>query len=140
MTVEGPFAVPSAQALPIVFGWFTSEPPDPVTSNPDVQPLPMPVQVGALKVGSNTAGNTADDAPACVTLTVQPAMVIVPTRDPPVFGATANVTVSASMPLAPWVMTTNGSWLTAVHAHPVAAVWTFTAAVPPADPTTTMRG
>ena len=72
-------------------------------------------------------------AAACVTVNVCPAMVIVPVREL-VFGLdeALNVTVPLPLPLAPPVTVSQDVLLlTAVHAHPVAAVTpTLPVAVP----------
>ena len=62
-------------------------------------------------------------APACVTVTVCPAMVTVPVRaEPEVFSAIDSVTVPEPVPLVPPVTVIHDALLTAVHAHPVPAV------------------
>jgi hypothetical protein len=63
------------------------------------------------------------DAAACVTVNVAPAIVSVPVRiDATVFAATSNVTVPLPDPVAPAVTVIQGALLVALHAQPVAAV------------------
>src|SRR4029453_8175053 len=71
----------------------------------------------------------------CLTVTVCPAIVIVPVRlrGRPVYGATEKVTVPFPLPLSPPVMVIQEALLWAVHGHPVPAV-TITLPVPPSLP------
>jgi hypothetical protein len=72
--------------------------------------------------------------PACVTVNVCPAMVIVPVRCvvPPLLAA-ANATVPLPLPLAPLVTVSQEVLLlTPVHAHPVGAVTAVDPVPPPA--------
>ena len=59
---------------------------------------------------------------ACVTVNTFVAMVSVPVRAGPELEATLNRTVPLPLPLAPCVTVIHCEALTAVHAHPVAAV------------------
>jgi hypothetical protein len=75
------------------------------------------------------------DPPACVTVNVWPAAVMVPVRwlvEP--FAPTEYVTVPLPVPAAPPSTTIHDSLLTAVHPHPSPAVTPNDAPVTPADP------
>ena len=62
-------------------------------------------------------------APFCVTVSVCPAIVRLPTRCPTaVFAATVTATVPLPLPDPPDVTVIHGVPLTAVHPHPVPAV------------------
>ena len=75
-----------------------------------------------------------DEAPACATVNVLPAIVSVPVRDVvAVFAAMLNVTLPFPVPAAPALTVIHVSLLTAVHAHPVGAV-TVVLPVPPPAP------
>ena len=72
------------------------------------------------------------DTPACVTVTVWPAIVTVALRDEAaVFAAAATLTVPSPDPLAPLVTVSQLALLVAIHVHPAGAV-NVTAALPPA--------
>jgi hypothetical protein len=71
-------------------------------------------------------------APACVTVIVCPAIVIVPVR--PVvdaLAATVYETVPLPLPVAPAVTVIHAALLAAVHAHDAAFAVTATVAAPP---------
>src|ERR1044072_8253162 len=68
---------------------------------------------------------------ACVTVNVDPAIVSVPVRAPPVFAATVNVTVPVPVRLRPLVVVVQLPLLVAVHAQ-LACVVTVTG--PPVPP------
>ena len=71
------------------------------------------------------------EAAACVTVKVAPAIVRVPVRlDATVFAATLNPTVPFPEPVAPLVIVIHATLLTAVHEHPVATA-TVLLPVPP---------
>ena len=75
-----------------------------------------------------------DEAPACATVNVLPAIVSVPVRDVvAVFAAMLNATLPFPVPAAPALTVIHVSLLTAVHAHPVGAV-TVVLPVPPPAP------
>ena len=61
--------------------------------------------------------------PLCVTVTVWPATVSVPTRCAvDVFAVALKVTVPLPLPLAPPLIVSQAALLAAVHVHPLAAV------------------
>ena len=89
----------------------------------------MPPAAGTLADVGDSVG--AHAAPACVTETVDPAIVSVPVRlVVPVFAATANATVPEPDPDAPDVIVIHDALLIAVHAQPAATV-TVLLPVPP---------
>jgi hypothetical protein len=65
------------------------------------------------------------------TVNVDPAIVRVPVRAPPVFAATVNVTAPLPVPLAPLVTEIQLVLLTAVHAQPDCVVTVTGPPVPP---------
>src|ERR1043165_6457828 len=68
---------------------------------------------------------------ACVTVNVEPAIVSVPVRAPPVFAATVNVTVPVPVRVAPLVIVIQLTLLAAVHAQPDCVVTVTGPPVPP---------
>ena len=71
--------------------------------------------------------------PACDTVKTSPPTVIVPVRsEAPVFAVALKAAVPSPEPLAPLVTVSQEALLTAVHAHPAAAV-TAMLPVPAAD-------
>ena len=81
----------------------------------------------AAAAGFSVVGDTVNvqggGAPACVTVTVWPAIVSVPVRgDVAVFAAIENATVPLPLPLAPDVMVSQASLLVAVQLQPAAVV------------------
>src|SRR3989442_11743601 len=73
------------------------------------------------------------DCPCCVTVTVCPATVIVPLRDPaPLLAATEYPTVPLPSPVAPAVMVIQVALLVAVQLHPACAVTLVLPVSPPA--------
>jgi len=68
--------------------------------------------------------------PDCVTVKVCPAIVSVPVRLAPLFGAAEKLTDPFPVPTAPELIVSQLAWLEAVHAHPEAAL-TPTVPVPP---------
>jgi len=68
---------------------------------------------------------------ACVTVNVDPAIVSVPVRAPPVFAATVNVTVPLPVPLAPLAIVIQLALLLAVHVQPDCVVTVTGPPVPP---------
>ena len=74
-----------------------------------------------------------------MTVTVFPATVSVPDLAPAVVGATVNDTSAEPFPLAPDETSIHGTLLTAVHAHPAAAL-TLTRDAPPAAGIATASG
>ena len=94
---------------------------------PDVAVSPTFWAVGASeKVHGGGAG-----AAACVTVSVWPAIVIVPARAAAVFCAIVKPTVPLPVPAAPLVTVSQGAFDAAVHVHVVADAVT---AVDPAPP------
>jgi len=76
-----------------------------------------------------------DDAEACVTVNVCPAIVSVPVRVVPVeFAAAEKVTSPFAVPDAPAVMVSQVALLVAVHVHPLAEL-TVTEPEPPTEAT-----
>jgi hypothetical protein len=75
----------------------------------------------------------------CVTVNVSPAMVTVPVRVAPVFGATLNPTDALPVPLAFDVMVIQGEVVSAVHEQ-VAPADTVMVPVPPDPPTVCAGG
>jgi hypothetical protein len=70
-----------------------------------------------------------------LTVNVSPAMVNVPLRAAPVFGAAVNRTEPSPLPLAPDVISSQGALVAAVHVQP-ALVDTFTGPPEPPDAAT----
>jgi hypothetical protein len=66
-----------------------------------------------------------------LTVNVCPAIVTVPLRAVPGFGATVSTTLPLPVPLAPDLIVMNAELLTAVHAHVAALVPTLTVRVSP---------
>src|SRR5829696_1534114 len=76
---------------------------------------------------------------ACTTVNVWPAIVTVPRRSAPSFAAITSCTVPLPDPAPPDEMPIHGAWLSAVHAHPAAAV-TLAEVLPPGLPTFWLAG
>jgi hypothetical protein len=73
------------------------------------------------------------DTPACVTVTVWPAIVTVALRDEAaVFAVAVTPTVPFPDPLAPLVGVSHAALLVAVHVHPAGAVSVTESLPPPA--------
>jgi hypothetical protein len=86
-----------------------------------------------LSFKSNDVGATANaHGAACETVTVRPAIVIVPVRATFVFAATAKVTVPVPFPVEPLVTVSHVAPLTDVQAHPAGAVTDTVTALAPA--------
>lgn len=78
--------------------------------------------------------------PACVTVNVWPATVIVPVRvRPAAFAATLKPTLPVPLPVPPEVTVIHDALVTAVHAQPEVAV-TVNELVPPSAPSDTLEG
>jgi hypothetical protein len=83
--------------------------------------LPVEAVSGALAVAVESP--YVHEAPACVTVAVRPAIVIVPVRGlVEVFPAAAYVTVPLPLPLAPAVMVSHDAFDVADQEHPLVAV------------------
>ena len=100
------------------------------------QPVPVVTVLVALPPAARNdwlVGDTAaaHEVPACVTVSVAPAMVSVLVRlDVRVFAATSNMTLPSPDPIVPAVTVIHGALLVAVQSHPVAAA-TVLIPVPP---------
>ena len=68
-----------------------------------------------------------------MTVTVRPATVNVPLREPPGFADAVNVVLPSPEPFAPEVMDNHDVLLAAVHSHPVCVSILICAPVPPAE-------
>jgi len=77
--------------------------------------------------------------PDCVTVKVCPAIVSVPVRLAPLFGAAEKLTDPFPVPAAPELIVSQLAWLEAAHAHPEAAL-TPTLPVPPDAPMACVSG
>ena len=88
---------------------------------------------GELAVGVESTPGGGKAAALCVMVNAVPAIVSVAVRPPPVFVATANVTVPFPVAEAPAEIVTKVALLVAVHVHPLPAV-TGTEPDPPAGP------
>ena len=88
--------------------------------------------MGDCAAGVASVGETATAAAACVNVTAEPAMVMVPVRAAPVFAATVNWTVPLPLPDAPCAIVMKLEPLVAVHVHPDAVVMGMLRVVPAA--------
>jgi hypothetical protein len=86
-----------------------------------------------LSPTSNSVGVAVNAHPAaCETVTVWPAIVIVPVRAELVLAATANVIVPVPFPAAPLVTVSHVALVADVHAHPAGAVTEIVTELAPA--------
>jgi hypothetical protein len=90
--------------------------------------LPLPPDAVNDWLTGDTVGE--HEFPACVTVNVAPAIVSVPVRLPPVFGATSNVMEPSPVPDAPLATVIHALLLTAVHGQSIGAV-TVPLPIPP---------
>jgi len=103
-----------------------------------VQPHPDGIVTATFVAAPPAAGTVwlaglidAGHAPACVTVCVWPAIVMVPTRLVELGLATnVNATVPLPLPLAPLVIVIHDAAVLAVHAQPVAVVTAIDVPVP----------
>jgi hypothetical protein len=94
-----------------------------------------------VHAGGGGGGGGGAGAPSCVTVTVWPATIRVPTLDDcEVFAATVYRTRSPPLPLAPLVRVIHGAWLAAVHSHVGREVLTSTSRFPPVAATVSVVG
>ena len=126
--VTEPFPDPVAPLVSVIHdALLAAVQPQPVATVTVLLP-PAPAAVKDCAVG---AIDGEQDAAACVTVNVAPAIVSVPVRlDATVFAATLNPVVPLPEPVAPLVTVIQGALLPAVHAQPVATV-TLLLPVPP---------
>jgi hypothetical protein len=103
-----------------------------------IEPVPPIAEMEAL-VGLSEYVQGAGAGAGCDTVTVCPAIVIVPLRAAPVLAAAVNDDVPLPAPLVPEVIVSHGALLVAVHAH-VGVVVTVMGADPPPAPIVRLVG